>query len=87
VIGDVPRTYAALREALQAHGAGAGALAGLTELAGVLHGRLGLSPAAAARWLTSSHAALGDRRPLDVWLGGRADRVIDAARAEPARSA
>lgn len=81
----VRRTYTALRATLQAHGADAGALSGLTELAGLLSGQAGLSPSAAAQWLLASHARLDHRRPLDVWLGGRADRVIDAARAEPLR--
>jgi hypothetical protein len=81
VSADARRTYAALRAVLQAHGAGAQALTGLTELAGVLHGRHGLAPRSAARWLQVSRPGLGGRTPLDVWLGGRADRVIDAARA------
>ncbi len=80
---DVRRTYTALRAVLQANGAGAGALTGLTELAGILHQGRGLGPAAAADWLMATHAGLGNRRPLDVWLAGRADRVIDAARSSP----
>ena len=78
---DVRRTYDALRAVLRAHGAGAGALAGLPELAAVLHDERRLAPAAAARWLQARHPALGERTPLEVWLGGRADRVLDAARA------
>jgi hypothetical protein len=84
VSADVRRTYAALRAALQARGAGTGALAGLTELATVLRDQRGLTPAAAVRWLQERHAGLGARTPLEVWLAGRADRVIDAARAEGA---
>lgn len=79
---DVRRTYTALRAVLSAHGAGAGALTGLTELAAVLREQRGLAPAAAAQWLQARHAGLGERTPLEVWLGGRADRVIDAARAD-----
>jgi hypothetical protein len=82
VNADTRRTYAALRAVLQAPGAGAQALTGLTELAGVLHGRHSLAPGSAAQWLRASHPGLGGRTPLDVWLGGRADRVLDAARAE-----
>lgn len=81
---DVRRTYAALRAVLRAHGAGAGALTGLTELATVLRDQRRLPPAAAAQWLGARHARLGERAPLEVWLEGRADRVIDAARAEGA---
>ena len=79
---DARPTYAALRRALQEHGGGAGALAGLAELAGVLHGRPGCGPREAAAWLREGHPGLGGRTPLEVWLSGRADRVIDAARAE-----
>ena len=79
---DTRPTYAALRRVLQAHGGGAAALAGLAELAGVLHGRPGRSAHAAGEWLRESHPGLGGRTPLEVWLGGRADRVIDAARTE-----
>jgi hypothetical protein len=82
VSDDVRRTYTALRAVLHARGAGAGALTGLTELATVLGEQRRLAPAAAARWLEARHAALGERTPLEVWLAGRADRVIDAARAE-----
>jgi hypothetical protein len=77
---DVRRTYAALRAVLQAHGAGAGALAGLTELATILRDQRRLAPAAAARWLEGQHPGLGAQTPLEVWLAGRADRVLDAAR-------
>ena len=77
---DARRTYAALRAALQARGAGAGALTGLTELATVLRDRRRLAPAAAAQWLEARQPELGPQTPLEVWLAGRADRVIDAAR-------
>ena len=81
---DIRRTYAALRAVLHAHGAGAGALTGLTELATVLRDQRRLAPAAAAQWLGARHARLGERTPLEVWLAGRADRVIDAARGDGA---
>ena len=79
----IRRTLTALRAVLQANGADAAALTGLTELAGLLGRDHGLAPAAAAQWLLASHPALGDRPPLEVWLTGRADRVIDAARTGP----
>jgi hypothetical protein len=81
VSAEAHRTYAALRAVLRAHGAGAGALAGLTELATVLRDQRRLTPTAAAQWLQARHAQLGERTPLEVWLAGRPDRVIDAARA------
>jgi hypothetical protein len=87
VSADPRPIYAALRRVLQAHGGGAGALAGLAELASVLHGRQERGPGPAARWLQEAHPGLGGRTPLDVWLAGRVDRVIDAARAEVAGEA
>jgi hypothetical protein len=82
VSADPRPIYAALRRVLQANGGGAGALAGLAELAAVLHAQHGRGPGAAAKWLREGHPNLGGRTPLEVWLGGRADRVIDAARTE-----
>jgi hypothetical protein len=84
VNADIRPTYAALRAALRAHGGGAGALTGLTELATVLRDQRRLAPAAAAQWLGERHPRLGERTPLEVWLEGRADRMIDAARADGA---
>jgi hypothetical protein len=80
VSADVRRTSTALPAVLHARGAGAGALAGLTELAAVLGQHRGLAPAAAARWLEARHPGLGEHTPLELWLAGRADRVLDAAR-------
>ena len=77
---DVRRTYSALRAVLHARGVAAGALAGLTELATILRDQRRLTPTAAAQWLERRHPDLGEQTPLDVWLAGRADRVIDAAR-------
>lgn len=75
-------TYAALRAVLHEHDAPATALTGLTELAALLSGRHGLAPNAAVKWMLGMNPALADQRPLDLWLGGGAARVIDAARAE-----
>lgn len=75
-------TYAALRTVLLEHDAPAAALTGLPALAGLLGGRHRLSPSAATRWMLGPNARLGDRRPLDVWLGYGAGHVIDAANAE-----
>jgi hypothetical protein len=75
-------TYSALRSVLIEHGAPANALTGLTELAGLLTGRHGLSAHAAARWMTGPNARLDDQRPLDVWLDDGAGRVLDAVREE-----
>ena len=74
-------TYGALRHVLVEHDAPPTALVGLSELAGLLHQRHGLSPAAAARWLTSPSARLEEQRPLDVWVED-AGRVLDAVRGE-----
>jgi hypothetical protein len=78
-------TYSALRTVLVEHGASPTALVGLTELAGLLSGRHGLSANAATRWMTGPNARLDDQRPLDVWLEDGAGRVLDAVRAERTR--
>ena len=74
-------TYSALRHVLLEHAASPTALTGLSELAGLLSGRHGLSPAAATRWMTGPSARLEEQRPLDVWFED-AGRVLDAVRAE-----
>lgn len=76
---DASSTYAALRALLQEEGAPPRALAGLTELAGLLSRRHRLSPSAAARWMTGPNAYLEAQRPLDVWIEN-APRVLDAVR-------
>ena len=78
-------TYSALRALLLEHDAPPTALTGLTELAGLLTSRHGLSPNAAARWMTGPSPQLDDQRPLDVWLEAGAGRVLDAVRAERTR--
>jgi hypothetical protein len=78
-------TYVALRRVLLEHGAPPSALTGLTELAGLLSGRHGLSTSAAARWMTGPNDRLEQQRPLDVWLENGAGRVLDAVRAETTR--
>jgi hypothetical protein len=77
-------TYTALRAVLMEHGAPPRALAGLTELAGLLSGRHSLSPTAAARWMTGPNAYLEEQRPLDVWVEN-APRVLDAVRSAETR--
>ena len=80
----VSTTYSALRAVLQEHGAPPRALAGLSELAGLLSGRHSLSPSAAARWMTGPNAYLEEQRPLDVWVED-APRVLDAVRGAETR--
>jgi hypothetical protein len=74
-------TYSALRRVLVEHDVPPAALHGLSELAGLLSERHGLSPAAATRWMTGPSARLDEQRPLDVWVED-AGRVIDTVRAE-----
>ena len=74
-------TYSALRRVLLAHDVPPAALTGLSELAGLLSVRHGLSPAAATRWMTGPSARLDEQRPLDVWVE-HPGHVIDAVRAE-----
>ena len=78
-------TYVALRHVLVEHGAPPSALIGLTELAGLLSGRHGLSPSAATRWMTGPNPRLEEQRPVDVWLENRADVVLDTVRAQQTR--
>lgn len=74
-------TYSALRHVLLEHGAPLRALTGLSELAGLLADRHGLSPTAAARWMTGPSVRLEEQRPIDVWCED-AGRVLDVVRGE-----
>jgi len=83
-VNNASTTYSALRAVLQKHGAPPRALTGLTELASLLSGRHGLSPSAAARWMTGPNSYLEEQRPLEVWIEN-APRVLDAVRSAETR--
>ena len=70
------RAFAGLRTLVLEPGGGSASLAGLAGLAGLL----GRTPAATTQWMLAANDRLGERRPIDVWLEGRPDQVIDAAR-------
>jgi hypothetical protein len=57
---------------------GRGQLSGLAEVIGVLLGSL--QPLTVASWLTSEHAGLGQRRPVDALRDGDVDQVAALAR-------